>query len=161
LGLKSVPGRTSGVISRWLPPVLWAVLILLMSGDWGSAEHTLGWVRWFLSWLPSLTPEQVNVIHEYSRKAAHLLTYGFLYALWFRAFRGNLSGPIRSFLWALGLSLLISLLDEGRQSLYQTRGGRLPDVGLDFCGALLGALFTAIFRRPRVQAEPFAGGIGV
>jgi len=158
LGLKSVSGRTSGVISRWLPPVFWTALILLMSGDWGSSENTLGWVSRFLSWLPSLTPEQVNVIHDYFRKAAHLLTYGFLYVLWFRAFRGSLGyAPKKSFCWSLGLSLLVSFLDEGNQSLYQSRGGSLWDVGLDCSAMLLAAGLTAKFgplwpRRGRAPA---------
>jgi VanZ family protein len=118
----------------------------------------MGLLRWLLSWIPSLSPGQIMVIHAYLRKVGHVLAYGFLYFLWFRAFQGNLYfSPKKSFLWALGLSLLVSLADEGHQGLYRTRSGSLTDVGLDFSAALLAALLTGIFWPARSRPGPAPG----
>ena len=133
----------------------------MLSGDLGSSGNTLSLVRWLLSWMiPSLSPAQVLVIHGYLRKCGHVFAYGVLYFLWFRAFQGNLHySPKKSFLWALGLSLLLALADEGHQSLYQARTGGLGDVGLDFSASLLAALLTAISWRPRPRPNPVAGDL--
>jgi VanZ family protein len=144
--VKAAWGRTPTFLSYWLPPVLWCTMVLLCSGDWGSSGNTLGLIGWLLSWIPSLSPGQIMVINAYVRKAGHVLVYGIVSFLWFRAFQGNLYyGPKQSFLWALGLSLLVSLVDEGQQGLYLTRSGSLTDVGLDFSAALLAALLCGIF----------------
>ncbi len=145
------------MVTYWLPPLLWCAGVLTLSGDLGSATHTLGLVQWLLSWLP-LSPAQTLVVHGYFRKAGHVVAYGILYFLWFRAFQGSLHyRPRKSFFWALGLSLLMSMLDEGHQSLYQVRTGSLLDVGLDFSAAVLAALLTAIWWRPRLKPEPECG----
>jgi VanZ family protein len=145
-----VPGkapwwRTPAFFSYWLPPVLWCGAILAFSGDWGSSGNTLGLVRWLLSFLPSLSPDQLLVLHFYVRKAGHVLAYGILSCLWLRALRGELPlRPPKAFFWALGLSLLVSLADEGHQSFFASRTGCLADVGLDFSAALLAALLCGL-----------------
>ncbi len=152
--------RTSYRLNYWLPPLLWCAGVLVLSGDWGSSGNTLGLVRWLLSWIPSLSPAQVLVIHGYLRKSGHVFAYGVLYFLWFRALQGNLYySPKKSFFWALGLSLLLALADEGHQSLYQTRTGGLGDVGLDFSASLLAAWLTAIYWQPRLRPHPAPGDL--
>jgi VanZ family protein len=102
-------------------------------------------VRWLLSFLPSLSPDQLLVLHFYVRKAGHVLAYGILSCLWLRALRGELPlRPPKAFFWALGLSLLVSLADEGHQSFFASRTGCLADVGLDFSAALLAALLCGL-----------------
>ncbi len=61
---------------------------------------------------------------------------------------------IQRTLLALGLSLLVALVDEGHQAMIRIRGGSLQDVGLDFSAALLAALLTGIFWRPRPRQKP-------
>jgi VanZ family protein len=115
-------------------------------------------MRWLLSLVSSLTPTQIKVIHFYLRKTAHVMTYGVLYFLWFRAFQGHLGYSVRkSFFWSLGLSLLISALDEGHQSLFRTRGGKIEDVGLDLSAALLAAWLTAVFWQRPFRLQPASG----
>jgi len=141
-----------GFFSYWLPPLLWCALVLLFSGDWGSSWHTLGWLGWLLSRISSLNPAQINMIHYYCRKSAHVLAYGILYVLWFRAFQGHLCYRIRyAALCALGLSLLVALTDEGHQTMVSSRSGSLYDVALDVSAALLVAGLTAIWWRLRVK----------
>jgi len=155
LGAKAAWLRTPVYFSYWLPPLLWCAVVLLFSGDWGSSRHTLGLLRWLLSWIPSLSPAQINMIHYYCRKSGHVLAYGILYFLWFRAFQGNLYYRVKkAALWSLGLSLLVALVDEGHQAMIGSRAGSLQDVGLDFSAVLLTALLTAIFWRPRPRPKP-------
>lgn len=142
--------RTRNFFFYWLPPLLGTAAILGLSGDWGASTNTLGVVRWLLSWLTFLTPEQVKSVHGYLRKAAHVLTYGSLYFLWYRAYQGHLRYSLKnSFIWSLGLCVSIALLDEGHQSLLASRTGDLADVVLDSAGSTLGAMITFAFWTPR------------
>ena len=147
------PGlQISTLLGYWLPPLLWGAGVLAMSGDWGSAKHTLKLMKWLLSWVPSLSPAQIKLIHFYFRKAGHVLSYGILYVLWFRAFRGSLRYRLRkSFFWALGFCLIVALVDEGRQSLLTSRTGSIRDVALDLGGALLAGTLTGIFWQSRLR----------
>jgi VanZ family protein len=137
----------------WLPPILWGLAIIGMSGDLASAKNTFGLLRWLLSWFMSLKPAQIVTVNYYLRKTGHALAYGLMYFLWFRAFRGHLGASAgRSFLYALGLCLLVSMTDEGHQSLTKFRGGSGYDVLLDLSGASLAALITFAVWTPRRKA---------
>jgi VanZ family protein len=102
---------------------------------------------------PPLSPDQFSLIHFYFRKiVGHLGNYGFLYFLWFRAFRGQLGcRQGRAFLYSLTLCLGIALTDEGHQALLASRTGSIRDVALDIGGSSLSALITLVFRIPRVR----------
>ncbi|MFA4903022.1 MAG: VanZ family protein [Desulfobaccales bacterium] len=145
----------------WLPPILWALAILVMSGDVGSAQKSLGLLKLLLDWFVVLKPAQINMVNFYLRKTGHVLAYGLMYFLWFRAFRGHLSAdPGRSFLYALGLCLLVSMTDEAHQSFTKFRGGSGYDVLLDLSGASLAALITFAVWTPRPKAAALAGPDG-
>ena len=142
----------------WLPPVLWGLAVLCLSGDLGSGKNTLGILQWLLSWFVALEPAQLNMINFYLRKTGHILAYGLMNLLWFRAFRGHAHyGPWRACLWSLGFCLLFSSIDEGRQWFYPSRGASIWDVILDMTGAALGALVTAAVWRLRYHALTLAG----
>jgi len=83
----------------------------------------------------------------YLRKAGHIMAYGGLYFLWFRAWFWRLS-PRRgsAILWSLALCLVTALLDEGHQALVPSRTGCLSDVALDFGAAALAALAFSLKR---------------
>jgi VanZ family protein len=156
--VKAAWWRNPVLFSYWLPPVLWCAGVLMFSGEWGSSRNTLGLVGWLLSWISSFSLGRLMEINTFLRKVGHVLAYGILYFLWFRAFQGNLYySAKKSFLWALGLSLLVALVDEGHQSLYRTRGGSFTDVGLDFSASLLASLLTAIVWPIRSRPGPAAG----
>jgi VanZ family protein len=142
-------------LSYWLPPLLGMTAILGLSGDLGASAHTLDLVKWLLSWVPFLSPARIPAIHDLLRKGGHVLTYGPLYFLWFRAFQGHLGlGGKRAFLWSLGLCLMVAMMDEGHQSLVPSRTGSFRDVGLDLGGATLGAVITPLFWSPPARG-PF------
>ena len=84
------------------------------------------------------------MLNFYVRKTGHVLSYGLMYFLWFRAFRAQAHyGPWRACLWSLGFSLFLSSTDEGRQWFSSSRGGSIYDVILDMSGAGLAALIAA------------------
>ncbi|PYN76468.1 MAG: hypothetical protein DMD96_25940 [Candidatus Rokuibacteriota bacterium] len=114
-------------------------VILWVSSDVGSAEHTGHWLLPLLRLLaPWTTPAQLDTLHGLIRKGGHLTEYAVLAALWFRAFvRGRQMGP-RAAAWiAFGISLGWAFLDEARQSLVPTRTASGTDVAIDGAGALL------------------------
>ncbi len=126
--------------------------MLSLSGDLGSDKNTGNILHWLL---PNLSQANFDLIHFYLRKGVgHVFDYGFLYFLWFRAFRGGLgyrSGG--AFLWSLGLCLGVALLDEGHQSLFVSRSGSLSDVALDLAASCAAALILTIFRAFRSKAQ--------
>jgi VanZ family protein len=143
----------------WLPPILWGLAIMAMSGDVASTQNTFGLLKWLLSRFVALKPAQINMINFYLRKAGHAMAYGLMYFLWFRAFRGHLgAGPGRSFFYALGLCLLVSVMDEGHQSFTKFRGGAGSDVLLDLSGATLAALISFAVWTPRLKSAAISGG---
>ncbi|MHB8067062.1 MAG: VanZ family protein [Desulfobaccales bacterium] len=125
----------------WLPPLVFTVGILIFSGDLGSAAHTQKVLDWLFAWLSLPGIERLEEAQGYLRKAGHILAYGGLYYVWFRAWLWRLS-PRRgaAIFCALGFCLLIALADEGHQAMVASRTGCLSDVALDFGAAALAAL---------------------
>jgi VanZ family protein len=125
--------------AHWLPPVLWMGLILSLSTDTASAEHTgrllLPVLRWLLPWA---APGQLDTIHGLLRKGAHLTEYAILAALWYRAFtRERTLGPQPAGWWALVISVAWAILDEWHQSFPPSRTSSAVDVAIDSAGAAL------------------------
>jgi VanZ family protein len=120
-----------------------------MSGDWGSDTNTRHLLQWLLSGVVVLKPAQIDLINFCLRKTGHVLAYGLMYFLWFRAFRGYANyGPWHACLWSLGFCLLYSSADEGRQWFYASRGASVYDMILDMSGASLAALIAGAVWTP-------------
>ena len=147
--------RSRDFLWYWLPPVAWCGMVLLLSGDLGSANHTGGILAWLLSWFPPLPPARFDLIHFYVRKTiGHFGNYAFLYFWWFRACRGQLAWTSgRAFFLAIGLCLAMALMDEGHQALFDSRSSSLRDVALDLSGAFTAALVTWIIWPYRLAAQ--------
>lgn len=94
-----------------------------------------------LSWfLPPLSPE-FETVHFVIRKTIHVLAYGLLGALDFRAVRGTRRGWQMS--WSVAavlLAAIVASLDEYHQSFLPSRTGVPSDVVIDVCGATLAQL---------------------
>jgi VanZ family protein len=132
-----------------------------MSGDLGSGKNTLGILDWLLSWFVDLKPAQLTMINFYGRKTGHVLAYGLMYFLWFRAFRAQADyGPWRTCLWSLGCCLFFASMDEGRQWFYASRGASIRDVILDMSGATLTALIAGAVWRPGSKTAAISGIAG-
>jgi VanZ family protein len=146
-------------LAHWLPPVVWMAVIMGLSSDTGSAEHTGRWLLPSLRWLlPWATPGQLEAVHGLARKGAHLTEYAILAALCFRAFvRGRGLAP-RVAAWAtLALSVGWAFLDEWHQSTLPTRIGSAMDVVIDGAGAL--AALVVARRGWRAAADVAAAGL--
>jgi VanZ family protein len=105
-----------------------------MSGNAGSggvSAHILEWI------IPPTSPA-FEPAHYLVRKAAHVLAYGLLGALDFRAVRGARGGwKLQWSIAAVVLALLIAALDEWHQSMVPTRTGTVSDVAIDGAAAIL------------------------
>ncbi|MGC2433830.1 MAG: VanZ family protein [Desulfobaccales bacterium] len=147
----SLPKRGK-FLRYWLPLLLWCGVMLSLSGDLGSSNNTESILHWLL---PNLSLGTFDLLHLYLRKGVgHVFDYGFLYFLWFRAFRGGLGyRGGRAFLCSLGPCLAVALLDEGHQSLLASRSGSLSDVGLDLAAPCGAALILTIFQTLRPKAD--------
>ena len=127
--------------------------MLCLSGDLGSGKNTLGLLKWLFSWFVDLEPAQFKMINAYGRKTGHVLAYGLMYFLWFRAFRAHANyGVWRACFWSLGLCLFFASMDEGRQWFFTSRGPSIRDILLDLSGASLAALITAAMWTPGSKA---------
>lgn len=101
------------------------------------------------------------MINFYGRKTGHVLAYGLMYVLWFRAFREHASyGSWRACLWSLGFCLFYASMDEGRQWFYASRGASIRDVILDMSGASLTALIAGAVWRPGSKTAALSGIAG-
>jgi len=138
---------------HWLPPTLWMAVIMWLSSDVGSAEHTGDWLLPLLHWLaPWATPAQLDALHGLVRKGAHITEYAVLAALWYRAFaRGRRVAPRTAAAIAFAISLGWAVLDEARQSLVPTRTASARDVAIDGVGALLAVLVAGLGWRDAVD----------
>lgn len=126
-------------LQHWVPPVAWMGVILLLSTDTGSAEHTGRFLVPLLRWIwPSASALQIEVLHGLVRKAAHLTEYAMLAALWFRAFIGGRGwSPGAAAGAAFGMSVAWAHVDEAAQAFTPSRTGAYADVMIDAAGALV------------------------
>ena len=141
---------------RWLthfaPLVVWTVVILGLGGPMGSMNETSRFVRPLLEFLfPSSSAESLTLIHGYIRKSAHLVEYGILGYLAFRA--RSSPGTTRRFLGAFTLALLFSIgiaaLDEYQQSFLPERTSSVFDSLIDIAGAAVGAFVSYLWLKSR------------
>ena len=117
-----------------------------MSGNQASS-HVTG--RWLEFLIPPLAPS-FEPVHVVLRKTGHLIAYGLLGALDFRAVRGARTGwTLRWSVIAVVLVIVVASLDEFHQSFFPSRTGVPTDVVIDACGATLAQLsFRASARNP-------------
>lgn len=129
---------------------------MALSGDFGASPKTFHLFKWVLSTFTNLSPKTIDLLHPWFRKSLHVIFYGILSVLWFRAL--ILTYPERrgaNLVLTLLLTLAVSVLDEGHQYLVRSRTGAFRDVGLDMTGAILFTLVTARFlkRKGRIPSE--------
>ena len=144
-------------VRSWLPAVVWACLIFMLSTDSFSSEHTSRIIGPLLHWLfPGMSRESLNVINLLIRKAAHFTEY-FIFCLFiFRGVRGARVG----WRWTWGFSAWFvaaaySCLDEIHQAFVSSRTASPYDSLLDSIGAFFAVLALALWfyiRRPKTPA---------
>lgn len=126
-------------LSYWIPPIACAAIILSASTESFSSAHTNVWLETLAGLLPhpfgAVTREILNFL---MRKTAHLIEYGILAALIFRAIRGERpSWRLRWAVEAVVLATGVASIDEILQTFVPSRTGTWHDVVTDVAGAAL------------------------
>ncbi len=118
----------------WLPPVLWMGVIFIVSAQ------------------PILPHYPDTLLDLILKKAAHMIEYGILAFLLWRALsrgRGTLSWS--ALVTAFVVSVLYAASDEYHQSFVPGRNGTPVDVGIDAVGALVALLVVGSLGKKRRQ----------
>jgi VanZ family protein len=117
-------------------------VISAFSTDAFSTEETGDFLIPLLHWLfPGVTPATLDLMHAVARKAMHVIEFGILALLWYRALGWNGSGwqasaALAAFLLAAGFAAV----DEAHQGFVSSRTGTFVDVGWDSLGAAAGLI---------------------
>jgi VanZ family protein len=134
------------VRKAWIATILWLIVIAFESTAWLSAAHTSRILYPIFHFLFGMSPENFEPWNFLLRKTGHVVGYGFLSFLLFRAWRETLPAVTKlgkdlrwTFRWSaiavLGTAIVASL-DEWHQSFIPSRTGRWQDVVLDTCAGI-------------------------
>lgn len=139
-------------IKYLLPVIFWMCFIFWMSTGTFSSQNTFPLVETILRFLVrNLSSQEVDLIHGWIRKSAHVAEYFILGLLLFRAFRG---GSMGSWNWrwtffAVMVVVLWAASDEFHQSFVPTRTASVVDVVIDTAGGVLAQLVIIFWHRYR------------
>ena len=118
------------LLRYWLPPVLWMGVIFILSAQ------------------PTLPHHPEALLDLVLKKAGHMMGYGILAFLLWRAFSRGQGALSRSALVAaFVVSVLYAASDEYHQSFVPGRNGTPVDVGFDVVGALVALLVVGSLGR--------------
>lgn len=144
-----------------LPFCAWLAVIFTLSTGAGAATHTnSGLDRFLAQFFPAfyhrLTWPQLDALHYYLRKAAHVTEYAVLGILAVRAFLPDATDVFRkTFLFAWIFCTLYAATDEMHQIFVPGRTPKVTDVLLDSVGSALGVALMAVFLlRRRLKGSP-------
>jgi VanZ family protein len=145
--------------ARFLPPLLWMGLIALGSSSLLSGGRTGQWMLALLGhFAPWASPAILDVAHFGVRKLGHLVEFGVLAILWYRALAPSPSVVTVAFV----ITAAYGGVDELRQGLDPSRVPAVSDVAVDALGALLGlAAWTEPGRLRTGTLRAAAWGVGL
>jgi len=128
---------------HWTPALLWLGVIAIESTKLLSSENTGSFLYTILIRVfGTIDIDTFDVWHHYLRKTGHVVGYGMLSWLLFRAWRATLpvlSGERWVLRWAaisFLMTALVASLDEWHQAFIPSRTGTPWDIVLDSCAAL-------------------------
>ncbi len=141
------------VLKAWIAAILWLVVIAIESTAQLSARNTSRILYPLLHFLFGMDRQRFQVWHFYIRKSGHVVGYGTLSILLFRAWRATLPALNNvkwTFRWAniaiLGTALVASL-DEWHQTFIPSRTGSVRDVVLDTCAGIAAQVLVFLWMR--------------
>lgn len=151
-----VPGSRREQLARWIPVVLWALLISLLSTGWFTGERTGSFLMPLLRALfPDASHATLIAIHHGIRKVAHFLEYLVLSVLLSRALRDRRIPPARVGVRALALAALYAVADELHQAFAAGRTASVVDCLIDVSGAAAGQALVAVYDARARSEERF------
>jgi VanZ family protein len=120
----------NSLLRYWLPPVLWMGAIFILSAQ------------------PSLPYHPDTLFDLILKKAAHMIEYGILaFLLWRALSRGQGTLSRSALVTAFVVSVLYAASDEYHQTFVPGRDGNLMDVGFDTMGSLVALLVVGSLGR--------------
>ncbi|MFZ0814341.1 MAG: VanZ family protein [Candidatus Sulfotelmatobacter sp.] len=132
----------NNLLKAWIAAILWLIVIAIESTAMLSANNTGRILYPILHYLFGLDWDHFEDWHFFIRKGGHVVGYGILSILLFRAWRATwpaMSDVKWTLRWStvaiLGTAFVASL-DEWHQSFIPTRTGRWQDVVLDTCAGI-------------------------
>lgn len=137
----------------WLPALFWLGVIIVESTSALSAEKTSRILYPLLHFLFGVDLAHFAPWHLVLRKAGHVLGYGILSFLLFRAWRATIAvtgNPRFSAIWAsiaISMSALVASLDEWHQTLLLSRTGSMRDALLDTAAAVAAQVLMYLWLR--------------
>jgi VanZ family protein len=137
-------------LTAWIAAILWLIVIAIESTALLSSNNTSRILYPVLHFLFGVDRMRFEVWHFYIRKGGHVVGYGILSILAFRAWRETFpagGNPLWSVRWAsiaVLMTAFVASLDEWHQSFIPSRTGTPRDVLLDTCAgiAVQGILFV-------------------
>jgi VanZ family protein len=130
------------LLKAWIAAILWLIVIAVESSALLSSHNTGRILYPLLHFLFGLDLERFEDWHFYIRKGGHVVGYGILSVLLFRAWRAtlpamsNVNWTLRWSAIAILGTAIVASLDEWHQSFIPSRTGRWQDVVLDTCAGI-------------------------
>jgi VanZ family protein len=141
----------NNLLKAWIAAILWLIVIAIESTALLSSNNTGRILYPILHYLFGLDWDHFEDWHFLIRKGGHVVGYGILSVLLFRAWRATwpaMSDVKWTLRWAtvaiLGTAFVASL-DEWHQSFIPTRTGRWQDVVLDTCAGAAAQLLILLW----------------
>jgi len=139
------------LLMAWIAAVLWLILIAIESTAMLSSANTSRILYPLLHFLFGMDAVRFIFWHNIIRKTGHVVGYGILSILLFRAWRATLPAMTNAnwtLRWAniaiLGTAFVASL-DEWHQSFIPSRTGTIWDVLLDTCAGITAQLLVFLW----------------
>lgn len=135
----------SYLLSAWLPVVVWALVIFMLSRDPHSSRHISEILRWAMGLVGIHRVRDFGVWELIAAKSAHFSVYFILSLMIYRALALGRGAWFhgRQAAWTLLIVFLYSSSDEFHQTLVHGRSGSWRDVALDTIG---GAVALVVIR---------------
>jgi len=146
--------KNLGQYKYWASVILWMSFIFWMSSDTFSAQHTSSIIEPILRYLmPSISAQELDMVHGFIRKLAHVTEYLILGILLFQALRNDRAerGIWRCAFLSLLVVALYAASDEFHQSFQSTRTASLFDVGIDILGGFLAQCVNVLWSHRRMR----------
>jgi VanZ family protein len=131
--------------------MFWLGLIAVESTGTFSAQNTGRFLYPLLHYLFAVDPVRFQTWHFLLRKGGHVIGYGMLSILLFRAWRASVpvaGNPRWAWVWSLDailMTTLVASLDEWHQSFLPSRTGSIRDVVLDSAAGLLAQVLVFVW----------------
>lgn len=145
--------RNRSVWMAWIPALVWLAVITVESTSLLSSENTGHLLYPLFHFLFKVDPFRFFIWHFYLRKMGHVLGYGILSLLLFRAWRVTLpvaGSPRWSMVWArtaVFMTAFVASLDEWHQTFLPSRTGSVRDVVLDTSAAVAAQVLLFLLLR--------------